>query len=142
MSTSLVCHNSPGHASVFPTALSQFTSSSLNSYLRDTFIDESPIETTNVVPPSAGDPAYNLRVVSGLPRGSGCSQFNGYEIRRRDPETTNVIITHHEVADPRVACTADYPLVETIVPLGSNFESGIDYTITVNSETAKTFTAR
>ena len=110
--------------------------------LRDTFIDESPIETTNVVPPSAGDPAYNLRVVSGLPRGSGCSQFNGYEIRRRDPETTNVIITHHEVADPRVACTADYPLVETIVPLGSNFESGIDYTITVNSETAKTFTAR
>ena len=32
VSTSLVCHNSPGHASVFPTALSQFTSSSLNSY--------------------------------------------------------------------------------------------------------------
>ena len=32
MSTSLVCHNSPGYASVFPTALSQFTSSSLNSY--------------------------------------------------------------------------------------------------------------
>ena len=45
--------------------------------LRDTFIAESPIESAEVVVAGSAPPYYELRVVSGMPRGSGCSQFNG-----------------------------------------------------------------
>ena len=110
--------------------------------LGHTFIAESPIESAEVRAPDRGPHAYELRVVSGLPRGSACSQFNGYEIRRGGTNRVEVSITHHEVSDPDVVCTADYPVVETIVPLGSDFETGAEYTVDVNSETAFSFTAR
>ena len=84
--------------------------------LRDTFIAVSPIESVEVMPLESDPPQYQLRVVSGMPKGSGCSQFNGYEIQRRELNRIDVAITHHEVADPFVACTADYPVVETLVP--------------------------
>ena len=110
--------------------------------LRDTFIAESPIESVEVVTLESTTPGYQLHVVSGLPKGSGCSQFNGYEIRRGEPNRIDVAITHHEVADPFVVCTADYPIVETTVPLGSDFKSGVEYTVRVNSETTRSFVAR
>ena len=101
---------------------------------RDTFIAESPIESWEVVTPESAPPRHQLRVVSGMPRGSRCSQFNGYEIRRTEPDRIDVVITHHQVADPMVICTADFPIVETTVPLGSDFEPGIEYTVSVNSD--------
>lgn len=110
--------------------------------LRDTFIAESPIESAEVVAVGGAPAQYRLRVVSGLPRGSGCSQFNGYEIQRRESTRIEVGITHHEVADPLVACTADYPTVETLVPLGSDFESGVEYSVHVNGDAAGSFIAR
>ena len=109
--------------------------------LRDTFIAVSPIESVEVMPLESDPPQYQLHVVSGMPKGSGCSQFNGYEIQRRESNRIDVAITHHEVADPFVACTADYPVVETLVPLGSDFEPGVDYTVSVNSETTRSFVA-
>ena len=41
----------------------------------------------------------------------------------------------------RIALTpaATLPVVETAVPLGSDFEQGVEYTVSVNSETAGTF---
>ena len=110
--------------------------------LRDTFIAESPIENGEIVILESAPPQYQILVVSGMPKGSGCSQFNGYETRRRESNRIDVVITHHQVADPLVACTADYPIVETIVPLGSNFEQGVEYTVSVNSDTTKSFVAR
>ena len=110
--------------------------------LRDTFIAESPIESGAVVILESAPLQYQLRVVSGLPKGSSCSQFNGYEIRRREPNRIDVVITHHEVADPLVACTADYPTVETTVPLGSDFEPGVEYTVSVNADVIESFIAR
>ena len=35
-----------------------------------------------------------------------------------------------------------YLLVETIVPLGPDFEPGVEYTVTVNSDTTKTLVAQ
>ena len=87
-------------------------------------------------------PQYQLRVVSGLPKGSGCSQFNGYEVRRGESNEIEVVVTHHEVADQQVVCTADFPIVETNVPLGSNFKSGVEYTIRVNSDITVSFEAQ
>ena len=93
--------------------------------LRDTFIAESPIESAEV---SCGRRAALLRAARRLRHasGSGCSQFNGYEVRRSESNRIDIVITHHQVADPRVACTADYPVVETTVPLGSDFEPGVN----------------
>ena len=106
------------------------------------FIESSPIERVDVVALESSPTQYELRVVSGLPKGSACSIFNGYEIRRADPTFIEVDVTHHEVADPYVICTADYPIVETSIPLGSDFEPGVEYSITVNSEATETFVAR
>ena len=109
--------------------------------LRDTFIVESPIESADVVILESDPPQYQLNVVSGMPKGSGCSQFNGYEIRRAEANRIDVVVTHHEVADPDVVCTADFPTVETYVPLGSDFEPGAEYTVTVNGDTVGSFVA-
>ena len=105
------------------------------------FIDLSPIEKVEVGALESAPVQYELRVVSGLPKGGGCSRFNGYEVRRSEPDKIDVSVTHHEVADPFVVCTADYPTLETSIPLGSDFEPGLEYTVRVNSDTSQTFLA-
>lgn len=113
-----------------------------DAHLGHTFIARSPVQSAEMVIPQSPPNQHNLRVVSGLPRGSGCSQFNGYEIQRHAPHQLNVLITHHEVADPMVVCTADFPILETEVPLGFALESGAEYTVTVNDDTSVAFIAR
>ena len=112
------------------------------SNLGQTFIAESPIESAEIMVLESAPPQYQLHVVSDLPKGSGCSQFNGYEIRRRESNEIEVVVTHHEIADQQVVCTADFPIVETNVPLGSNFEPGEEYTIRVNSDITVSFEPR
>ena len=114
---------------------------------RHTVIAESPIELAEVVILESAPPQYQLRVLSALAKGSSCSQFNGYEIRRTDADRIEVVITYHQIADPvvpftAVPCTADYPIVETNVPLGSGFEPGVEYTVTVNTDTTTSFVAQ
>ena len=127
---------------VIVNGLETTTFTMLETSLRYTFIAESPIDSVEVVTLESAPLQYQLRVVSGMPKGSSCSQLNGYEIRRKESNRIDVAITHHQVADPFVTCTADYPVVETIVPLGSAFEPGIEYTVIVNSETTRSFVAR
>ncbi|MCY4529955.1 MAG: YbaY family lipoprotein [Chloroflexi bacterium] len=112
------------------------------SDLGHSFIAESPVESAEIMILESAPPQYQLRVVSGLPKGSSCSQFNGYEVRRGVTKDIEVIVTHHEVADPMVICTADFPVIETNVPLGSDFESGKKYTVRVNSDTMTSFVAQ
>ena len=109
---------------------------------RHTVIAESPVDSAELVISESAPAEYGLRVVSGLPKGSSCSQFNGYEIRRRETNRIDVVVTHHEVVDQYVPCTADLPVVETSVPLGADFEPGVEYTVSVNSEKVESFVAR
>ena len=110
--------------------------------LKDTALVESPIEDVeNMV--LEGDPReFQLRIVSAMQHGSSCSQFNGYEIRRSESNSIDIIVTHHYVAAKNVICTTDYPIVETIAPLGSEFEPGMEYTVSVNGDTTTSFVAR
>ena len=110
--------------------------------LGHTIIAESPVERVEIVVLESAPPQYQLRVVSGLPKGSGCSQFNGYEIRRRESNEIDVVVTHHEITDQLVVCTTDFPIVETNVPLGSDFEPGEKYYVRVNSDTTVSFEPR
>ncbi len=109
--------------------------------LGHTIIAESPIQGSEVILGGA-PPEFQLNVVSAMPRGSSCSQSNGYEIQRTESDRIDVLITHHQVSDPSVFCTADFPILETLVPLGSGYEPGTEYTVTINSDTATTFTAQ
>lgn len=106
------------------------------SELRESPIERAEIETLDRTPTE-----YQLRVVSGLPSGS-CTHFNDYEIRRDNANSINVRITHHYVVAKGIACTADYPVIETVVPLGSFFEKGAEYTVTVNGKNSQSFVAR
>ena len=107
-----------------------------------TVIAESPIETAELVASDGAPSGYSLRVVSRLPKGSSCSPFNGYEIRREEPGRIDVVVTHREVVEESVPCTADLPVVETSIPLGGDFEPGVEYTISVNSERVGSFVWR
>ena len=110
--------------------------------LEETALVESPIEDVEIMELERDPKEYQLRVVSAMPQGSSCSQFNGYEIRRSESNSIDIIVTHHHVAAKNVICTTDYPIVETIVPLGSEFEPGMEYTVSVNGDTTTSFVAR
>ncbi len=110
--------------------------------LEDTALVESPIEDVEIMVLERDPREYQLRIVSAMQHGSSCSQFNGYEIRRSESNSIDIIVTHHHVAAKNVICTADYPIVETIVPLGSEFEPGMEYTVSVNGDTTTSFVAR
>ena len=128
------------HVLVNDTATTSFSLPRLD--LGHTIIAESPVEHVEIVVLESAPPQYQLRVVSGLPKGSGCSQFNGYEIRRRESNEIDVVVTHHEITDQLVVCTTDFPIVETNVPLGSDFEPGEKYYVRVNSDTIVSFEPR
>ena len=110
--------------------------------LKDTALAESPIEDVEIMVLERDPKEYQLRIVSAMPQGSSCSQFNGYEIRRSASNSIDVIVTHHHVVAKDVICTTDYPIVETIVPLGSEFEPGMEYAVSVNGDTTTSFVAR
>ena len=112
------------------------------SDLGHTFITESPIESAEIIVSEGARPQYILRVISGMPKGTDCSQFNGYEIRRREQSRIDVVITHHEVADGSVTCHGDHLSVETTVPLGTDFKPDLEYTVGINSDVTKSFVPR
>ena len=106
----------------------------------ETITVSSPIESVELLVLESYPPQYNLLVISALPKGSSCSWFNGYDISSPYPGRIEVEITHHEATGLQI-CTADYPYVETVVPLGSDFEPGREYEIVVNGESVETFEA-
>jgi hypothetical protein len=109
---------------------------------RDMVVKESPIEHVEVVILESFPPQYRLKVISRLPRGSSCSQFNGYDVSRPFANTIQVRVTHLEVAETNVPCTRDLPVVETEIPLGIDFRSGDEYTVTINDQVTETFVAQ
>ncbi len=53
-----------------------------------------------------------------------------------------VEIFHYVYAGPGARCTMDWITDETLVPLGSGFQIGNEYTVTVNGGTTVSFVAR
>ena len=80
-----------------------------------------------------------LRILHGLPIGNGCTWPNGYQLHRNNEGDFHVVITYLEVSDPSIVCTTQYHILETIFSLGSDFEADQAFSISVNSEPARTF---
>ncbi len=97
-----------------------------------------PIESVEVLILESFPVQYSLLVVSGLP--NSCVTFGGYTIAR-DDDTIQIEMINWKPADPEVACAEIYRIVETVIPLFSEFESGKAYSIMLNDVT-ETFVAQ
>ncbi len=104
-------------------------------------IATSPMEHIAVIASDSKPADYTLKVVSRLPKGSSCSWFNGYNVSRRFAGVIEITVTHFEVTG-MMPCTTDLPVVETEIPLGTDFASGETYTVNVNDELSETFIAQ
>ncbi len=102
-------------------------------------LTKAPIESVKVIPlEGAPGPVDGALVVSGLP--NGCVTFAGYRLQRRQ-DTIDIELLNWAPANPRTICTQVYGTVETTIVLGSSFERGKTYTVTVN-DVSTTFVAR
>ena len=100
---------------------------------------DSPIEEIDVVMRESHPAQYALAITSGLP--SGCAVFDKAEVTGREGTTITIRVTHTMPSDPNTACTMIYGYHESVVDLGSDFESGTEYTVKVNDQET-TFTAQ
>jgi hypothetical protein len=97
-----------------------------------------PIDDLELVIRESFPPQYALRVVSGLP--NGCHEFNGHELTR-DGTNISIRVTNRVPTDPTIACIQIYGQHEEVIELGTDFQSGTEYTLHVNKRTL-TFTAQ
>jgi len=109
---------------------------------QDWVVKESPIRGAEIIILESYPPQYRIKVISTLPRGSSCSRFNGYDIARPSANLIDLTVTHLEVPQDNVPCTRDLPVVETGVSLGSDFESGEEYKVTINGQVTEVFVAQ
>ena len=101
---------------------------------------EAPVESFELLILESFPVQYNVEIVSGLP--NGCHEFERYEVERAEGATEITITVWNTIpADPDVACTDDYRIHTGTATLGSDFESGTEYTLTVG-ELTETFIAQ
>jgi hypothetical protein len=101
---------------------------------------EAPVESFDLLILESFPPQYNVEIVSGLP--NGCHRFERYEVER-DGSATDIKITVWNtipVGDD-IACDQSYGTHTGTATLGSDFESGTEYTLTVGDKT-ETFVAQ
>ena len=97
-----------------------------------------PIESVDINVAESYPPQYFAHVVSGLP--NGCVEFYDYEETRSGNAITITVFNLEPAPSELIACAAIYRTHEFGVPLGTDFEPGETYTVTVN-DVVKTFVA-
>jgi hypothetical protein len=93
--------------------------------------EPAPIEGLEVLTLESFPPQYVLHVQAGLP--SGCAERYGNEVVRAGDVIT-VTVLNTMPADANVACTMIYGIYDFNLGLGSDFESGVTYTVAVNGQ--------
>ena len=89
-----------------------------------------PIDATDIRVLESFPPQYMLNVIAGLP--NGCARADGHNVDRIGETVRVRIYNTMPVGD--VACTQIYGTYELNIPLGSDFQSGRDYTVDVNGQ--------
>ena len=103
-----------------------------------TWLIEAPILEADVLIRESFPPQYAVVVVSELP--NGCHQFEGVSMERSGTEIA-ITVSNRVPVDPNPICTMIYGTHEEVVELGTDFEPGVEYTVTVNDRTLS-FTAQ
>jgi hypothetical protein len=97
---------------------------------------EAPIEKVDVLVRESFPPGYTAHVVAGLP--SGCASPATYELERSGTEIEIRVLNQMTLA---MFCTQIYGNYELNIDLGTDFRSGVEYSLQVN-EVTYTFTAQ
>lgn len=97
-----------------------------------------PIDALDLMIRESFPPQYALTIQSGLP--SGCASYDRTEVTR-EGDVITVEVWNQVVNDPAVSCTMIYGIHQQVVELGTDFTSGVTYTVRVNGEEL-TFTAQ
>ncbi len=104
----------------------------------DRRLEEAPVEDLEILIRESFPPQYAVIVRSGLP--SGCAAYEGTQVER-DGEVITLTVWNSMPADPNVMCTMIYGIAENTINLGSDFESGVTYTVHAGEQTI-TFVAQ
>ena len=91
-----------------------------------------PIDDLELITRESFPPQYALLVISGLP--DGCHEFERYDLSR-DGATITIRVTNRVPTDSNRVCTQVYGRHEETIELGSDFQSGAEYTVHVNDKT-------
>ena len=102
----------------------------------NTTVVEAPIDNLDILTLESFPPQYALKISAGLP--SGCAKPYSYDIARSGTTITVKVTNPMAIAD---ACTLIYGMYDLNIGLGSDFQSGVTYTVIVNNVT-KTFVAQ
>ncbi len=98
-----------------------------------------PIESLEIAIAESFPPQYFAQVVVGLP--NGCVEFFGSELSRSGNEIEVTVYNLAPAPDADVMCTERYGTHEQGIALGTEFESGELYTVSVNG-VSESFTAQ
>ena len=93
-----------------------------------------PIDAVEVLFAESSPVQHRLHIVSGLP--SGCASFERADLERDGTTFTVEVVNTVPAPDEDVACTMIYGSHETTLELGSDLETGTEYTVDVNGEVA------
>jgi len=99
-----------------------------------------PIENVEIIVGESFPPQYTVQVTSGLP--GGCAHFESITHSVTGNTVEIEVINTQPAPDQLVACTMIYGYETNMVELGSDFEAGETYTVSVNGEVTNSFLAR
>ena len=102
-----------------------------------TAVVPAPIESVVIISTRSLPPQYVVKIVSGLP--SGCAEFNDYDVTREGDDIRISVTNLMPAPDTLVMCTQIYGIHDTSVNIGSDFESGVKYSVYVNDHPAENF---
>lgn len=95
---------------------------------------EAPVESFELLILESFPVQYNVEIVSGLP--NGCHEFERYEVERNGSGTDIRITVWNTIPTATdIACTEIYRTHQGTATLGSDFEPGTEYTLTVGDLT-------
>jgi inhibitor of cysteine peptidase len=90
-----------------------------------------PIDDTELIILEIFPVQYRVRIVSGLP--SGCAKFESWDLQSDlEAGTFRIQVLNSVPADPEIACTAIYGMIENTVPLPERIVPGLTYKVQVN----------
>ena len=92
---------------------------------------QAPIDGLNVRVLESNPPQYLLSVRAGLP--SGCAEKNRHEVQQA-AEAITVTVLNWMPTGNDIACTMIYGSYELNINLGSGFQRGTTYSVSVNDK--------
>lgn len=101
---------------------------------------KAPIDSVEVLIRESWPPQYAVKVTSGLP--NGCAEFERIT-HTIDGDTIEIeVINTQPAPEAQVMCTEQYRQVTNTVELGTDFEKGKTFTVSVNDGNKVTFTGQ